>query len=612
MWFRKYLVPYKHFVPIQHDLSDLVEKIEWCRSHDSECEQIAKNAKVFYDTYLGKRGILDFLQTLLVNMKQVCGQYFYSTVSPDMAMLQYEEKQLQMLYQTAPYQATHVFEKPYSHCNWGLLRAMQWTLLSLDSQKRLPALALQRTLYSGRNVSVSEIDVFGMNIFVAKKLTNPSKKAEFIHDAFVGTQMNPLVKEIPNFLFTVGLVDDQKVLIRQAACSTVPFQTWIRNSFSINQYVSLLIQITLAIDVAQQRHGLVHNDMMPWNILIAANAAEPVEYRHSQDVMRFHSSLRAYITDFGKSHVVGADRIHYGGLDMPPFFDIIVLVLGSLNEVVARRLSKEELTVIFTLARYFMPADARTSQMTLKDVKDWLRTARKYNNILELRNSELAYRQPLQFVDFLVKTLPFEGHIERTKQCRHRPWIGNERMVYDIMMKGRDIAKAEARRVVFPKAHSRIQQAYLRILWESFAGDARYILGLEVKREKEPKLPCKPLRLNRYKFPDRPLRTPYNAFTFSNPTELKRVVKWMEHYIVLDYIAEKEILDYVFTTPNALAPDEITFYTTEMGSLTTMNTFATLHELADKETCKLLVNLCTKVDHDKGFPGYEALFFKTE
>jgi hypothetical protein len=43
-WFTRQFSPWEHFVPLANDLSDLGEKIEWCRAHDAECRDIASRA----------------------------------------------------------------------------------------------------------------------------------------------------------------------------------------------------------------------------------------------------------------------------------------------------------------------------------------------------------------------------------------------------------------------------------------------------------------------------------------------------------------------------------------------------------------------------------------
>jgi hypothetical protein len=46
-WCDKYLKPDTHYIEIKSDLSDLKEKVEWCKTHDSECKQIASNGYKF-------------------------------------------------------------------------------------------------------------------------------------------------------------------------------------------------------------------------------------------------------------------------------------------------------------------------------------------------------------------------------------------------------------------------------------------------------------------------------------------------------------------------------------------------------------------------------------
>lgn len=46
------LVPYKHFVPIKRDLSDVIEKIEWARANDLRVKEIVTNARAFVEQNL--------------------------------------------------------------------------------------------------------------------------------------------------------------------------------------------------------------------------------------------------------------------------------------------------------------------------------------------------------------------------------------------------------------------------------------------------------------------------------------------------------------------------------------------------------------------------------
>lgn len=62
MWYFPLLKPYHDHVPVKADLSDLEEKIAWCRAHDDECRKIGENAKIFYEKYVARRALLDYVE----------------------------------------------------------------------------------------------------------------------------------------------------------------------------------------------------------------------------------------------------------------------------------------------------------------------------------------------------------------------------------------------------------------------------------------------------------------------------------------------------------------------------------------------------------------------
>jgi hypothetical protein len=46
-WFYGEIAEWQHFVPIEHDLADLTEKIEWCQQHQDEARAIAERGQRF-------------------------------------------------------------------------------------------------------------------------------------------------------------------------------------------------------------------------------------------------------------------------------------------------------------------------------------------------------------------------------------------------------------------------------------------------------------------------------------------------------------------------------------------------------------------------------------
>ncbi|MBS0626519.1 MAG: hypothetical protein JSS32_10765 [Verrucomicrobia bacterium] len=46
-WFYGALEPYKHYLPIQNDMGDLIDKMEWAAAHDEELAEISRQAQEF-------------------------------------------------------------------------------------------------------------------------------------------------------------------------------------------------------------------------------------------------------------------------------------------------------------------------------------------------------------------------------------------------------------------------------------------------------------------------------------------------------------------------------------------------------------------------------------
>jgi hypothetical protein len=61
LWFQDKLVENKHYISIKADLSNLKEKIYWCKNHDKECEKIANNAYEFHENIFSKDNMFSYM-----------------------------------------------------------------------------------------------------------------------------------------------------------------------------------------------------------------------------------------------------------------------------------------------------------------------------------------------------------------------------------------------------------------------------------------------------------------------------------------------------------------------------------------------------------------------
>ena len=66
-WFlESRLVPYVHFLPINDDFSDLVEKYHWAERHPSKCEQMVLNAKTYVKPFLEQKKELELQKEVMM------------------------------------------------------------------------------------------------------------------------------------------------------------------------------------------------------------------------------------------------------------------------------------------------------------------------------------------------------------------------------------------------------------------------------------------------------------------------------------------------------------------------------------------------------------------
>lgn len=64
-WYTSLLKPWEHFIPVAADLSDLEERLHWCRAHDEESRQIGERARSLLRTEVTFERALDYLAAAL-------------------------------------------------------------------------------------------------------------------------------------------------------------------------------------------------------------------------------------------------------------------------------------------------------------------------------------------------------------------------------------------------------------------------------------------------------------------------------------------------------------------------------------------------------------------
>lgn len=366
MWFSHLLKPYVHYVPVKSDLSDLIEKIQWCRDNDEKCKEISIEALKFYQTYLTRESILDYMQNLMVKLKTSLStnETVYGTdplfIQNDIQSKYLFDMMNQSIKPTSQSHIPYLIPKPipiYDVLNsertvrgsYGWSKGYSMFLkhmfrpknekkpkgeeelnenddLNMDEMRwetKHSTINLhgvfEKRLFENKKSTVDLYSISGSNV-VKKSTSDPQGMIEHINEAFVSdTCINNLLKVIPNFAWSFAF---EKSLSEEGKEQCTLLNEYIEGetlSMSIKNKMSylgfssgkpfknvleVLFQIILSIQFAQEQCGFIHNDLTPWNIIIQT-LKEPItiQYPLFSGIYKIITKHVPVIIDYGKSHV---------------------------------------------------------------------------------------------------------------------------------------------------------------------------------------------------------------------------------------------------------------------------------------------------------------------
>jgi hypothetical protein len=64
-FFHRHLIPFKHYIPVKEDLSNLISQLDWAEENYDGAMDIAQNARQFALEHLNKKEVINYLSTAL-------------------------------------------------------------------------------------------------------------------------------------------------------------------------------------------------------------------------------------------------------------------------------------------------------------------------------------------------------------------------------------------------------------------------------------------------------------------------------------------------------------------------------------------------------------------
>lgn len=388
MWFSDLLVPYEHYVPVKSDLSDLYEQIEWCKANDDLCECIAANARDFSELYLEKDGLLDYTQKMLMDLKHFMD---YSRSPPVAA------------------------EKKNYKNSVKLPQEIEKAIADEDEEKK-------EIIFENRNVKILKCK--NLPIIIKKRKHRDKIKPDYLIDFFSKFSL-------PNFCHLHGYDKEQNMVME--FIDGIKLYDFIasKEHFDFKIYLDVLIQLCLALHVSQKNHLFVHNDLTPWNIILKSSPnVQHITYGN----YHISTKLIPVIIDFDKSHVVDENYIHRGSVNPYKFssiHDLLTLLFTSLYQIISNHnLNKFELSSIIKIANFisgskFYPQAFRS----IHQLKGYLFSMKKHSSLMYRDKMDLEDLEPLDFVNYLKKTIRYDSSLNFKCISRPLPAIPVQKML---------------------------------------------------------------------------------------------------------------------------------------------------------------------------------------
>lgn len=413
LWYSDLLQPYVHYIPVKEDLSDIIDIIKWCRNNDKKCQEISKNAKDFYNKYLQKEGVFDYLQKIFINLKKDIGLYKYIAQKP--FDLQFNNE-YSFLFDNINLDNKKIenISFPNSDRCYGFLKGIN-DVVDIIKNNNLDKFKLINNIFMNKNGRIDKYKLSNFN-FTFKISNDEQKIKEHIHESYIGTNcINNLLKYIPNFVYNFGIVkkDDNYIVINEYIEGET-FQNYIKNKdFNFKEYLLILIQLCLALEFSQKKCGFVHYDLTVWNIIIQKLPDEifidyPIEHNK---IFRIKTNIVPIIIDYGKSHVFH-DNKHYGYINMFNFNtnnDMLSLLITSIYQIVIdQKLSKYDFTNLLTLSNFISNTKFYNGKFkNAKDIRNFFHNAKKYSNLINTNKYELEKLSPIDLINYINKNIKY-------------------------------------------------------------------------------------------------------------------------------------------------------------------------------------------------------------
>jgi hypothetical protein len=435
MWYRNLLKPYEHYIPVKRDLSDLIDQIKWCKNNDKKCRKIAKNAKNFAEYYLCKDGILDYLQKLLFQLKEYNGQYLYNQMNVYDVQCQKQKEIINRNSVVSKGDNSIILNLKNIHKNYQELLLFNYknNTINIALSKIINEMNKKGMLYENKklhdNVSteINEINIWKDFDIIKKK--NKNNECNFLHEFFIYKKcIHEILKEdVPNFPFCYSYDEKEKYLLLEKVKGESLSDYINSNRFNFQEFLFIVIQICLVLQLLQNRYGFIHYDTTPWNIILERTQPKVITYLlDSDNIYSVKTGIIPKLIDFEKSHIIYKNN-HYGNIFPFSFSsvqDILTLLSTTIHLIVNYPLDRYTVQEVIKLSNFISGTGYRrkpfisSGEGGLGDLKFFFNKTKKFENLINSEKYELENLKPIDLINYITKNFGYNFPLIKIKNVK--------------------------------------------------------------------------------------------------------------------------------------------------------------------------------------------------
>jgi hypothetical protein len=331
-----------------------------------------------------------------------------------------------------------IYDIPKNVSSYNFLQAIHWIINKhIHHKKFTNTLVFTKELFKNKSSIINEYKFYNRNI-ISKHSCTFKKNHENIHETYVALHCtNILIQNIPNFYYVFGFYEDNNNIniIGEKIIGQTLLEYINSSQFNFKEFLFILLQLSLALQVAQNQYCFVHNDLTPWNIILKKIPKTTFEYKLSYNkIIKITTSLIPIIIDYGKSHITH-NNIHYGYVNMyksSSCQDILTILITSIHQILSSKLNVSHKDILLLSSFFSNTKYCKNTFKHINNLKKFVYIAHKYTEITFSNKYELENIKPYDFFLFITSNFSYNFNYEITNTYTYIS-PSNTRQIFDYI-----------------------------------------------------------------------------------------------------------------------------------------------------------------------------------